>query len=351
MTTPSSSWLALDIGGANLKAAHSSGKAESVHFPLWKFPDRLPLEIEALAHRFPKTEEVAVTMTAELCDCFETKCEGVLAILDALVSALPGRRIWIWGMDGRFHALPAIREQPLLAAASNWLALATAIARRYASDSGFLIDIGSTTTDLIPFENGEVAAIGKTDLERLQSGGLVYAGASRTPLCALTTSLNFRGKKTGLAAELFATTKDIYLTLGDLKEDPLDDETADGRPASRQHARDRLARMVGADREGFSEDDALEFSKGLDKALLDRLAEASRRVLESLSQAPNVVVTSGSGEFLARRLGRALFGEAIPLEPLGELWGSDISTAACAKALLELSADRRWFDEVLSEPV
>lgn len=346
------SWLALDIGGANLKAADLSGKAESVYFPLWKFPGRLAMEIQSLAQRFPMTEGVAVTMTAELCDCYETKREGVLAIVEALVIALPGRVVQIWGIDGRFHAIESIREQPLLGAASNWLALATVVARRFPVDSGLLIDIGSTTTDLIPFENGGVVAKGRNDLERLQSGELVYAGVTRTPLCALAASVIFRERKTGVTAELFATTRDIYLTLGDVGEDPSDTETADGRPASRPNARDRLARMVGADRESFTEEEALDLSKSLDKALLERLAEAGLRVLQSLLKIPKIVVIAGSGEFLARRLKACLFGEEVPLVPLGELWGAGASTAACARALLILSADRGLFpDETLPEPV
>src|SRR5438445_198069 len=77
-----------------------------------------------------------------------------------------------------------------------------------------LIDIGSTTTDLIPMDRGTVAARGRSDTERLQAGELVYAGIRRTPLCALATELPFRGIPTGLAAELFASTLDVYLTLG-----------------------------------------------------------------------------------------------------------------------------------------
>ena len=339
------SWLALDIGGANLKAADSAGGAESVYFPLWKFPDRLASEIKALATRFPKPQNVAVTMTAELCDCYETKREGVLAIVSAVVEALPGIPTWIWGVDGRFHTVEEVRKVPPVAAASNWLALATAVARRYPSDSGLLIDIGSTTTDLIPFENGCVVARGRNDFERLQSGELVYAGVSRTPLCALGTSVIFRGQKTGLAAELFATTRDIHLTLGDVAEDPSDIETADGRPATKIHARDRLARMLGADREGFSAEDAIAFSTSLEQMLLERLAEAGRGVLEALKKPPGVVVTSGSGEFLARRLREILCGDQVPMVPLGELWGSDASTAACARALLELSEESGWFPD------
>ena len=109
--------------------------------------------------------------------------------------------------------------------------------------------------------------------------------------------------------------------------------------------------MVGADREEFSQEDSLDLSQGFDKVLRERLAESSQMVSRPLSKTPKIVVTSGSGEFLARRLSHSLFGDTVELVPLGELWGSNVSTAACAKALLELSADRRLFDDLPPEPV
>ena len=99
----------------------------------------------------------------------------------------------------------------------------------------------------------------------------MYAGVRRTPVCALAAELPWRGGTTGLSAELFATTLDIYLTLGEIREDPNDHATADGRPATVDAARDRLARMVGADREGFSAEDALAFAQAADEALMRRL--------------------------------------------------------------------------------
>jgi uncharacterized hydantoinase/oxoprolinase family protein len=80
-----------------------------------------------------------------------------------------------------------------------------------------MIDIGSTTTDIIPLDKGRVAVRGRTDTERLRTGELVYAGIRRTPLCALATELPLgQGPPIGLAAELFATSLDVFLTLGDL---------------------------------------------------------------------------------------------------------------------------------------
>ena len=94
--------LGLDIGGANLKAATPDRRAVSVPFALWKQPDRLPAALAELVAKFPDAEELAVTMTGELCDCFETKREGVSAIIKAVRFASGGRRIRVWSTDGVF---------------------------------------------------------------------------------------------------------------------------------------------------------------------------------------------------------------------------------------------------------
>src|SRR4051812_4199746 len=273
----SASWIALDIGGAHIKAAHTSSGARLFPFAIWKSPEELPEVLTHLAATFPPADRVAVTMTAELCDCYATKAEGVEQILDAVVQVFRGRKICVWGTDERFHDVIELSTHPHLAAAANWLALATLAARLLPNGPGLLIDVGSTTTDLVPLRDGRVAARGRTDTQRLRTGELVYAGVRRTPVCALAAELPVRGEMTGLAAELFASTLDVYLTLGEIAPDPSDLATADGRPATGAAARDRLARMVGADRDGFSADDALAFAQAADAALLARLAAAAER--------------------------------------------------------------------------
>src|ERR1700744_4034404 len=118
----SGSWIALDVGGANLKAAHSSGQARAVPFELWKRPDELSLVIAKLATTFPPSDRVALTMTAELCDCYPTKAVGVNAVLDAVLDAFGERPVRVWCTDERFHDVADVRRRPLIAAASNWLA-------------------------------------------------------------------------------------------------------------------------------------------------------------------------------------------------------------------------------------
>ena len=152
------SWLGIDIGGANLKAAHSDGQAQSLPFAVWKEPELLSEAIAELASGFPPFDRVAATMTAELCDCYATKREGVFSIVDAVSRAFTTQFAIYWGTDGRFHDAQAIRRQPLLAAASNWLALATVAARLVDGEPALLIDVGSTTADLIPIAGGKVLA-------------------------------------------------------------------------------------------------------------------------------------------------------------------------------------------------
>ncbi len=333
-------WIGLDIGGANIKTAHEDGDARTVPFEVWKRPDELGRAIAAAAAALPESDRAAVTMTAELCDCYPAKTVGVNAVLDAVLEGLPTFSIAVWGVDGDFHSVAEARRQPHLAAAANWLALANVAARSIPESRGILIDIGSTTTDLIPLERGHVTARGRSDTGRLQTGELVYAGVRRTPICALATELPLRGIATGLAAEIFASTLDVYLTLGEIEANPSDVSTADGRPATVEAARDRLARMVGADRDSFSQEDAIAFARAADECLIERLMFAAERAAGPTVGRPTAAVVAGSGEFLARKLARRIIEPDGPIVGLREAWGAVASSAGCAYALVKLASER-----------
>ena len=330
-------WLALDVGGANVKAAHEAGDAISIAFELWKRPQDLHEVLKSIIRMLPPFGRVAVTMTAELCDCFATKAEGVRSVLAEVLDSVGDVPLSVWGTDGRFHSLPFVLSNPMIAAAANWLALAEFAARLVPEGSGLLIDIGSTTTDLIALRSGKAVPKGRTDTARLRSGELVYAGVRRTPVCALANELVWNGAPIGLAAELFATTQDIYLILGAIEEDASNTSTADGRPATLANSRDRLARMVCADRDGLTTDEIDALAVALDAVLVARLVSAVKRVLEGLDA--DTVVVSGSGEFLAHRVAEFVQAPQGKIVSLSETCGSNASTAGCAHALLHLAQE------------
>jgi probable H4MPT-linked C1 transfer pathway protein len=324
--------LGLDVGGANLKAAYSCRAVRLRRFALWKNPAALPDALRDLLGGMPDADLLAVTMTGELCDCFATKREGVHAILDAVEQVAGSVPVRVWLNDGRLVPLAAARAEPLRAAAANWLALATFAGRLAPIGPALLLDIGSTTADIVPLLDGQPVPRGRTDPERLDCGELVYTGVRRTPLCALLGS-------TG-AAEFFATTQDAYLLLGDLPEDAADQDTADGRPATREAAHARLARMRCADRETFGEGETLVLARRVRATQIVLLRSAVERVARTLPGPPTTVVIAGSGEFLARAVLEEMTHWPIRLRSLAQDLGPAVSQAACAYALAVLAAEQ-----------
>ena len=333
------SWLALDIGGANLKVADGRDHVASRAFPLWRTPDALADAVEEMLAAAPPSERLAVTITGELADCFVTKAEGIDRILSAVERAARGRTISVYGTSGELLSCDKARARHMLVAASNWHALATFAARFAGGHPALLMDIGSTTTDLIAIEDGRVAAQGMTDPERLATGELVYTGVRRSPVCAVAASLPWRGRQCATAQELFATTLDAYLTLGDVPEDAADTVTADGRPATRECARDRLARCVCADRTIFDESDAREAAATIAKLQAAKIGVAAQGILRRMSAPPGATIVSGEGEFLARGVAERLRTKARVVSLADEL-GPHASRAAAAHALAVLARER-----------
>jgi hypothetical protein len=215
--------------------------------------------------------------------------------------------------------LEAARARPLDVAAANWVATALSVADAFAD--ALLIDVGSTTADVIAIVGGRVAARGRTDLERLLAGELVYTGALRTNLAAIAPRVPVRGGWCPVASELFAVSGDVHLVLGHLAG--YDGSTPDGRPATVAFARERIARLVCADADQLAADEIDAIAAFLHGEQLRQLEEAARRVAVALpAEAP--VVAVGAGAFLARdvaaRLGRAVEnGELGPAAALATL--------------------------------
>lgn len=331
-------WLGLDIGGANLKAADGQGFALSRPFALWQRPGELPAALVELLAASPPAKAIAVTMTGELADCFLTKAEGVKAIVDAVAQAAADRPVSIYLTNGTWCPPEQAVRRPLLAAASNWHALAVFAGRFAAHETALLIDIGSTTCDLIPLAAGRPAACGSTDPERMALGELVYTGIERSPVCAVRDSVPWRGRSCPVAQELFATMRDVYLLLGDLPEQPDCTATADGRPATQAFAHVRLARSICADGEMLSRDETLAMARAFAQAQLELLSEAADRVIDRLPERPGTVVLAGAGEFLARRVIESL-KLSSRIVSLSETLGPAVSRVAPAHALAVLARE------------
>ncbi|MCA9219114.1 MAG: hypothetical protein KDA71_02240 [Planctomycetales bacterium] len=294
-------WLALDIGGANLKVADGLGHAESYPFELWRKPDHLAQELRTLIAQSPACDHLAATMTGELADCFESKAEGVTFILDALRQAADGRHTRIYSSDGSLVTLEVAKRRPAAIAAANWHVLSCFASRFTNGQPSLMIDVGSTTSDVIPLLGGEPATQQRTDTARLLRGELIYAGVERTPVCSLVAALPYRGHTCPIAREFFATTRDVYTLLGKLPEHPRSYDTADGRAMTKSASRLRLARMICADREDFNHRDAGVAAEAVAEAFTRLIQSSIRQVITAYSIEPALVILSGHGAFAAKK--------------------------------------------------
>ncbi len=352
--------LGLDIGGANIKAATSDGDCVSVAFAIWKNKTGLLQELKQLSlTAVTQPDLVALTMTAELADCFESKAEGVEFIITTVAEAFPDSVVRVWLTSGEFAEPHDAIELPQLVAAANWHALATWAGRAVPVGPALLIDVGSTTTDVIPLLNGIPCPQGLTDLQRLAYSELVYTGVRRTPICAIVQHVPLLDESQTndvnsadtlpipVAAELFATSLDIHLINGDIAADPQDFNSADNRPATQEAAMNRLAHVVCCDRDEIS-DVQLSFIAQhiadqqvaqMGSAVIDRL----RYVSDLAGGTPDSVqiLLSGSGDWLAEKV-IAKCG-VVPQQPpiqLRTMFVRNVTDSACAFAVARLAAER-----------
>jgi (4-(4-[2-(gamma-L-glutamylamino)ethyl]phenoxymethyl)furan-2-yl)methanamine synthase len=341
--TKTAAILGWDIGGVNTKVARLRPGAEgdprtvSLPYEVQREPAALAAVLMAAASEVgaEPADVHAITMTAELSQAFRTKREGVGFVLDAVESAFPDSTGYVYNVDGCFLHPREARAHPLSVGASNWVATANWVARM--TPTCVLIDIGTTSADLIPIVEGRVAAIGHTDPERLLSGELVYSGALRTPAEAVARQVPLWGGQAGVSADGFALIGDAHLWRGHLSSDQYTCRSPDGRPATKVYAGERLARMVCADREMLDDSAVDGIATALAEAQVRTLALALERVRARWPEITVAVVT-GLGEFIASDAARLA---GLTSVSLAERWGTASRTAPAAAVAWLLSA---WLD-------
>jgi probable H4MPT-linked C1 transfer pathway protein len=292
-----------DLGGANLKAARlgPSGSVEQVMqlpCPLWQGIPQLERALGEATSALGPAPIHAVTMTGEMVDLFASRSEGAARLVTLMRQRFPDALLRFYaGLDGFVSAEEAALAG-LRVASVNWLASAELVATQ-ARDALF-VDIGSTTTDLVPVEASQICVRGHDDAGRLLAGELVYSGVVRTPLLALASEAPFLGEWVPLMAELFATTADVHRLSGRLSEDADQHPAADGGQKTHAGSARRLARMIGRDAESVPMAAWYRLAAWLARAQSRQLEDACERLLSRDILPDNApVVGAGVGRFLA----------------------------------------------------
>ncbi len=330
-----------DIGGAHVKAVALAGE-EIVSVvqkpcPLWlglgHFHDTTRAILKEL--KLEPACRHAITMTGELADVFANRVEGVFSLLRAFCEHVPFENILVFAGPLGFLSVHQVQAKDVAAIASaNWLATGLYAASRL--DQGLLIDIGSTTSDLLVLHPGEVLTRGHTDYQRLRHGELLYCGVVRTSLMSLTKLAPFEGEWIGLMAEHFATTADVYRLTGELPGHAEQSPAADGGEKTDMASARRIARLLGRDVESSTIRAWKVLASYFRERQLEGLMEASMRQLSrGLLDGDAPLIGAGVGRFLVQELAQRLghtYLDFADLHPNASPT-SEFHLADCAPAL------------------
>jgi (4-(4-[2-(gamma-L-glutamylamino)ethyl]phenoxymethyl)furan-2-yl)methanamine synthase len=291
-----------DIGGVHLKAVRAEQgrivKAAQYASPLRSGTERLQEAFAQARKDMGRGDRNVITMTGELADIFSSRQDGVEQLSSLAEQEL--ENVSIYAGPSGFVARAQSRRHCTEIASANWYASAAVVAKRHRA--ALFIDVGSTTTDVVPVAEGRVASRGYTDAQRLATGELVYTGLVRSFVMAIAARAPVNGLWTTLINENFATMADVHRILGTLPPGADLMATADGREKSVPASRARLARMLGSDAA-----DADSKSWGL---LANWFAEAQMRTITDAAMlVMSGCVASSTGPIVAAGTGVGLVAE------------------------------------------
>jgi hypothetical protein len=318
--------IGIDVGGANTKVASISGQTKSLYLPLWRDND-LAGELRRIRDEF-QPKRVGVVITGELADAFTSKKEGVCSIASSVDSVFA--RPYYLNVRGQFTRQIAELDASLYAA-SNWTASATFVSRRV-TDCIF-VDVGSTTCDVIPIQDGKPTAM-TTDFDRLRERELIYTGALRTNIATILRLVTLNGEKYRLASELFAIAADAHRVLGNISAEDYACETPDAKPRDVEHCYRRIARMLLCDADELGRKNARDVARQVERAQVDELAQAL--TFQARKHDLNTVVGVGLGEFL---IAKAASKVRLECHLLSQQYGKELSKVFPAFAVANLAHD------------
>ena len=331
-----------DIGGAHLKAARvKHGRVEAVvqaATPLWLGLDSLHAAFDVLSAQLGHADRHVITMTGELCDAFPSRREGVAGLAAIAANHLSPAAPSLYAGRAGFVELGEAGSHAVDIASANWHASAALLALKL--PDALFIDIGSTTTDIIPIVGGQVAAVGYTDAERLAAGELIYTGMTRSFVMSLASRAPFRGAWTPLMNEYFASSADVHRILGDLPDGADKMSTADGGEKTVEASRARLARMIGRETDEGSDLEWTGLAAWFAEAQIRQITDATfLRLSRNDVAAAAPVVAAGVGEGLAAEAARRLRRPCLGFSSLISA-PAEASHCAPAVAVALLGANR-----------
>jgi hypothetical protein len=286
------------------------------YFPFWeKTKNQLDTLFQRIiSHLFSdksfklgNVDFIAITITAELSDAFQTKKEGIEMIIDALCRRFEEDKLRFISTKKTFLEWQEARKKYHLIAAANWVSTALFLGK-YISNC-ILIDAGSTTIDLIPIVDSIPTTLGKTDVGRLLNHELIYTGGLRATIPSITHFVPYNGHRVRISFEKFALISDVHRILGNISEEEYLNDTADNRSKSKEDCYARLARIICMDLNTISKNELDNIARFIYRKQLELIREELEIFFENVKirypqfkEEALYIITGFSSDFLVRKV-------------------------------------------------
>ena len=291
-----------DIGGANTKLAICNSKCEVIEFyfeviPIWESTKPLEDFFHFVLNKFPSANCLhLITFTAESCDNFSSRSEGINYLTNLCEKNLSGK-IKYYSNSNSYIDFYQADKFPEQLYSTNWMLTLNYIKRL--NNINLIIDIGSTTTDFIYKDMNLDKNI--DDFSRLKNKTLLYQGVVRTPLAMLANKVTHNNQDLPIIKEVYATTGDVFCMLDDIDFSKLPYVGSDNLPFSKENSYRRILRSFGLDENYKDSSLVISISKQLKQIFLENILGYISHICKTIKS--DLVISSiGEGRKLIQEV-------------------------------------------------
>ena len=311
--------LGWDIGGANTKICVFDSKyniiecvSKNIH--IWENFEDIKYLFHNICAKYKDFEIVNyITITAESCDNFISRADGIINILEICNKNMCGQVLYYLN-NNTYAYYERAKKDPYKLFSTNWMLTYSFLNK--SEKFNLLLDIGSTTTDII-YKNMKINN-NITDFHRLSNKTLLYAGVVRTPISMLFDKVFLNDKYVPLINEVYSTTGDIFTITNDIFLENTEYLGADNLAYTKKNSLIRLARNIGIDYEEKIETNITKVAENLKTLIIEKIFLNIKYVKKN--DFTNCMLTCiGEGRFLAKELCDTYNLNYIPIKQISGL--------------------------------
>ena len=292
-------FLGIDIGGAHIKIVGLDKQkkiilVKYIKFYFWKNKAKLFKFFDFINSISTPHTKIGITLTAELCDIFETRIDGFKKIYNEC-KRLKNKFFFYTSSKEVF----TVKSNTKKIISMNWHATGKFISKNLSN--AVIVDFGSTTTDIICIKNKIIKNLSFDDFSRLKNNELIYTGLTRTPIFGIMNELSLNGINYPVIPEFFSSMSDVYRINKSLDKILDIDDTADNTEKNLNQSFIRVARNFGFDFDKSNKELLKKISRKLINCQMNKIAVSLDKLIIKFNMSKKVpIVLCGIGNKVLR---------------------------------------------------